>query len=598
MFRRTFTFVLLALNLIVGLSIFALTRAERSAALREMQLRQLVPEGEIDRLHWSARGNANPVTLVRRGDSWWVDGPDAWPANPEVVTTLIGLLRQPRPIAILPAPTGADAAEQRANWGLAEPDVTLEATLGDTTTRIQFGRIESNDGSVYAEVLTDGFVRVIPRGSTRILLAPEAALRNPTLLTIPAFESRGLSYQFSAGQGLKVRIAPVGEGNWRLEAPLVARADRQRVERLFQRLNQLRVLAFLDPSDASEFRVPQIRLTVEGNNRQQTLLFYGPPMVIPPGQTTPVPESELVVTRLENRDALFVIPSDIIKELESSVEVLRDRRMLTFEPAEASEIRISVPERTPIVLQRGEGGTWQVIARDARDQAVVRPGDAQRIDALIDILAQSQITRFVSNAPTQAELEGFELVSPQRIVTVVTRRGEQTLHLGRVDTAERMVHARIVGEPFVYGTGMEILNSLPVVSYAYRDRNLRAAPAAAGALRLILFPFAGEEPIVSLEPRASDVDSPAGRLAAALAPLRAVRHVSDAFNEAGPVSADLPWTHRLRVESAAQSAGYTLFLRRTGDRTWLAGLSDSSAVFEPTPELSAALEDLLEAAGR
>src|SRR5690606_10540173 len=373
---------------------------------------------------------------------------------------------------------------------------------------------------LYLLVVNTGRIHVVGRSLADTLSLSLASLRSDTVFTIPVFEVRSATLQ--AGDGARVRLRR-DQNRWLLEAPIIARASKTRVELALNDLNALRVSGFLpgdDPETAAmreELSRPAFRLTLEGNNRRESLLV-GPALA-----TNPDGLSRHIV-QLEGRDQLFAVdlPASLRETLANAQTTLRDRRVLDFDPARVTALTLSSPAQPglgELTLQRLDTGAWKIIRRDTAEGPGSQPADPKIVENLLTRLAlleavhipktdtSPEVTGFESDAPSDAQIENFGLKLPQRVITltlapnpdpaatpdVVTRR----LELGLPDSGTPVVYARVAGQTFVYRVPGEILGTTPVSARVYRELLLRNLTAGASITSLSLRSADGKDTIYS-----------------------------------------------------------------------------------------------------
>src|SRR5690606_32087058 len=131
-----------------------------------------------------------------------------------------------------------------------------------------------------------------------------------------------------------------------------------------------------DPSAA-----PELRISIEGNNRQETLLIGEPvPPPAAPGTTKPAAaDVPRYYAQLEGRSAVFTVTLSpaLMEWLQNAQENLREKRILEFDVAAVTKIELSSPmqpNEPPVTLQRLEPPAGQA-ANVAPPWQVVRRGE-------------------------------------------------------------------------------------------------------------------------------------------------------------------------------------------------------------------------------
>jgi hypothetical protein len=449
------------------------------------------------------------------------------------------------------------------------------------------------------------------------------------LLSVRVFEARSLIVQTGAaagdasrpgagaGAGVRVRIRRESDGTrWTFDAPITAKASKTAVELAINELNALHAKSFPASAPSSPSSAPMLRVTLDGNGRQETLFIGEPVRAAAPPNTGAAPAEVEYYAQLEGRAALFtvVVPTRLLNTLRNALETLREKRILEFEPAGVTAVTLAAPvqpNQPPLTLQRlepaaGQTGNvappWQIVRRGDGNAATpqTQPADRAAVQRLLERLALLTADVFKSDAPTSADLEEWGFNRPVREITL-NAAGTTTPLIVRLGTdASRNVYARIGAATDnsspVYQVAADILNDLPLAPIAWRDRavaeplppNARIAAVKLTDLesKKVLFETAfnatGEASTPPRDPKALQT------LIAGLRALRAKEFVGGGF--AVKVTAagdDRPWRFQLETAIALPAAGpgeqtstLTIFVtERLGGAQQYAGIKELNTVF-------------------
>ena len=637
--RTKITLLLLLLNVVLFFFIFGFERQWHTEALAaEARTRVLGPDAaNIHALTIAGQSLADEVRLERQGDTWSITAPYEWPANPHAVSRIVNELQfleheTSFSVANLDA-TGLSLAD----YGLVEPPLTVAFDSGTapnvTTTSLAIGNRTEIGQRLYVLAPDRSKVHVVPDSLANSLSLDLAQLRANSCFTIPVFEVRSLNLQNDGPANVRVRVRRDGN-RWTFESPVVTRASKTSTEVLLNDITSLRTTSFLGaPSRQPELvavagvGTPTLRITLEGNNRRETLLLGNEITTNP----SPAAESNspLVANRefygqMENRDAIFtiVLPERLAADLRNAQSELRDRTVLDLNGRVIDAITLINDDGNEVVLQKLETvpsnatesiGSWQVVQRSADGTLRPQPADADVVNnEFIAALQNLRAVSFERDVPTDAELESWGLTRPARTITLSFESGlgrpaapaDLTLLIG-TDQAGQRAFAKTARETFVYGVEPIILERTPVNPLHYRDRLLRELPAGARITGITLRDLETSTPIYegTLPEGATwaevlSVEPPARRAAlealrTQLTTLRAQRLVQDTFPELVRVNDQLqPWRYRIDLglsvsgDEGEQTQTLSLFLaERDGGDLQLVGSPDFDIVFEALPEL-------------
>jgi hypothetical protein len=629
--RTKVTLILLLLNVALFFFIFRFEgdwRTERAAL--EVRRRVLGAEA-ADIRELTVTGPGGSFSLERRGDTWFLTRPLEWPANPHAVGRIINSLQFLEQSASFSVGDLEKNGQSLADYGLDQPKLVVSFTSGgaDTTgtapvtTTLRLGDITKVGDRLYLLSSDGRRVHVVGRELADALSLRVDQVRADTLLTIPVFEARSLNLQVAGPGGVRVRIRRDGD-RWLFETPILARASRDETELAINSLDALRVRSFvgINPAVPLPAAAPMLRVTVEGNNRRETLLV-GQPL----DPSSPPSGDREFYAQLDERAALFtvVIPGPLMSALTEAQEALRDRHVLDFDPDAVTAITLAEPNRPELTLERDPGpqappggpipargraagpvggaAGWQLVLRGSPGQGPqTRPADRDAVLRLLARLADLSAERFQSDAPQAADLENWGFNRPEREIRLAIQPpaagyrlaapvSPLVLQVGLAARPDNHAYARtLANASTVYLVGSDILRESPVAPRAWRERLLRDLPAGASITGLKLTDLGSGTVVLEWAPAAGG-PAPSAAIQAVLAGLRTLRardFEEDAFTEKVKVDGEeRPWRYRLDAtislpsgEGRGQTSVSQLWLsERLGGLRQLAGSREFDAVF-------------------
>lgn len=608
--RSKVTLILVFLNVALFFFIFYFERDWRiERASLEARRRVLGAEAsDIRSLDVTGPTPSTSYSLERRGDSWIITKPVEWPANADAVGRIINELQFMEHVTSFSTRDLEKNGQKLSDYGLDQPKLTVRFSSGEAapgsagarTTVLRIGDTTKVGNHLYLLSPDSERIHVVDRSLADSLAVPFAQLRSDTIFSIPVFEARSLSLQSAAPSGVRVRLHRDGS-RWSFDTPVIARADKKQTELTINELNSLRVKAFVLQNGPSTppSAAPQLRVTLEGNNRQQTLLVGAA-------------AGDAYFAQLEDRSAVFTvaIPPVLMATLRDAADDLRDRHVLDFDPASVTSIALSAPNQPELALQRLEppagshDAGWQIIRRGAVDQGPqTMPADSAAVQRLLNQLETLSALKFQSDAPTAADLENWGFNKPEREIALTLAGGastQETLQIGLPTQRDNVAYARLAGSSSVYAVEPDILAETSASPLAWRERMLFVLPSSAKITSLGLYNVADNSVIYSHKLADGETwdtvfgAEPAPRRDALLAllsqlhSLRAQKFVEEGFPEkvfaAGEVRS---WRYRLEAAislpgGAGGSQVNTMriwFAERTGGTEQLAGSKDFGAVF-------------------
>ena len=335
---------------------------------------------------------------LRREDSEWQrvrEGEAPVPADDGAIAEWLGALRDSRAVGF------EDIAGDAPGRGLGAPAATLTIRRSDADEELVLRLGESGPEGAW-----------VRRGEEAALARFEAPVAELLAATALRFRDRALVPEEAASaQAITIRRGGIEEravrgegGTWRLEAPIVAEADRVVVRELARQVADLRAERFVAERALAEHglgapaQTIAVRFADEGEAARTVTLRIG------------APAEGGAFAQLEGDEAVFVLGQAALEGLEGSLVSLD---LLTIDTSEAQSIRI---ERGGAVVAdlRREGTVWQT--------ASGAPAHADRTQALLERLSTlraSGVLRY-ADAP----------LSPATRITVTSSSGSTTLEVG------------------------------------------------------------------------------------------------------------------------------------------------------------------------
>jgi len=367
--RTKVTLILVFLNVALFFFIFKFERGWRTEqASLEARRRVLGAETADIRSLRISGPETTPINLIRQGDNWSLTEPIEWPANPHAVSRIINELQFLEHETSFSVADLAKNNQSLADYGLEQPRLTVTFTTGTNTTGDETNTADSYTLKIGDETKVgnrlyilspDGNrVHVVNLSLARSLGLPIEDLRADTIFSIPVFETRSLNLQNAAN--LRVRIRREGSNRWTFEAPIIARASKTAVELSINALNALRVRSFATAGnvDANPASNPTMRITLEGNNRRETLILGSEigTTAIPAAatETTGNPGTKPDIefnAMLEGKSTLFTVslPAALVEALRNAQEILREPKVLDIDASAVSAIVTTAPN--PVQFQ-------------------------------------------------------------------------------------------------------------------------------------------------------------------------------------------------------------------------------------------------------
>jgi len=620
--RTKVTLVLLFLNVALFFFIFHFERSWRTDRVAmEVRHRVLGSEAADIRALDLSRPGGPELRLERRSGDWFLTQPLEWRANPQAVNRLVSDLQFLKNETSFSVRDLASHDLSLADYGLDHPALTVTFVSGgpDTTgapavsTTLRIGNVTKDSQRVYLLSGDGTRIHVVEPAQIESLEAAldhQDQLRSDAVLTIPVFEAHSLNVQTPAG----VRIFIQRDGSrWSFEYPIPTRANKDAIELAINGLDALHVDRFIPPTSAI-LPPDQLRVTIEGNNRRETLYLGDEAPPAAPGAAAAAASADggreyyaqlEDLTKKSGRSPLFTvtISSTLMGTLHDAPDKLRDPHVLVDLDSSTVTGIVLGNEQPALTLQRiDQRGSWQIVLPGETPEGP-RAADPEAVQRLLNQLSLLTASQFVSDAPSVAELENWGFNQPERRVTLTLQPAaasggaavastEITLEIGRAKPRDPVIYARLANARSVYAIDPEILREISLAPLSWRDRSVQNLPAAAALAALKLTDLAADKVLLDWTPASGAALPAAARsavadLADALHHLRVASFARAGFSETGG-SAGTKWRYRLDETVTLPGGGsadlttvHSLWIaERTGGTEQLAGAPEFGAVFD------------------
>lgn len=473
---------------------------------RVEQSRQVFPPGAVERAQEiTIRGDriANPWTALREGEQWMIERPIRWGANPYALQRLLDLLRSLRWETKFTVEELKEVGRELADYGLGEDSAVLTLRTEESELTLRIGAPTEIGSRLYLLAPSGDEVYVVDRDFLEgIDLSPEN-LVDRRVISIPPFEARSIFLQAGENGGIRVELAREGE-SWVLRAPIRVAASADAINAALESIYAVQISDFSDSGPQEHgLTTPFLRLNLNGNNRQQTLLLGE--IVDPAAQ--PIKR----YAKLEALPAVFTVEVAPFEVWQTAQESLRERHFMTFDPKQASAVQIESGERN-LNLQKLESGRWQLVT--SGDDGTLRTifADGTVMTDLLVQLAQIEVLSFESDAPSTDIIDRAGLNNPQRRITVRLRDDRNlTLLLGNYvvdelgDDRGNRLFAQRENSSSIYITSASILAAVPLKEIYYRDRVAGSLPSGARLESIRLVDLRTHEPVITAKVHPSGV---------------------------------------------------------------------------------------------
>ena len=550
--RFKFTIFLILANIVV---FFLIYRLEHKKSSFDEGPGVFGPEiMDIDRIEIGGKALSEKRVLEREGDTWKIVSPIEWGANYYAVNRILTQLKFLEKDISFSVNEIRRSGQTLENYGLKDPNLTLSFTHAGFTNTLKIGEPTQIGNRLYALSPDGNQVLVIRKELIESISVDMGDLRSQTIFNIPLFEIRSLALQID---DLKIRLAYEAK-KWLFEAPIQAAADSEKVKVALNQLITTQVHEFVEQGETGPglqgLSNPSMRVRLQGNNRQQTLLLGN--------RIEEEGKEDRMYARLEGNPTVFTVTAVPFDFLSKAQEDLREKNFVRFDRNTLNAIEITDSIST-VTLQKLETGVWQVLAKASSDEQLqVYPAEERITDSVIEALLGLSVIQFVSDAPAESDLERFGFKDPQRKVVLKVPE-ERILLIGSQNPESGLLYAKIgsaKAATYIYEVEAEILDLIPTEALHYRTRILESQPSGAKVQALKLTHLKSGEVLVdhSIDPETENWEVYLKEVENRTAILSLLKtalnfevktYLRDRFSDVFELGSEKtePWTYRLDV---------------------------------------------------
>jgi hypothetical protein len=351
--------------------------------------------------------------LEKKGDSWQMTAPVATDADQTEVTSLVTNLSTLEINRVVD-----ENAADLAQYGLAEPKITVEFGGEGTSGKIAFGDKTPTSGDMYAVKPGEKKVFLVSAFLESTFNRKPFDLRDKRVVRFERDKADGLEVTTAAGTAVMARSG----SDWTVTAPVQTRADYGAIEGLLTRVSTavMSGIAETAPADLKKYGLdaPQATIVVKSGSSTATL-------------TVGKEEDGKVYAKDAARDMVFTVDASFANDVRRTPDDFRDKDLFEFRGFTASKLVITRGADT-VTLEKA-GDKW------TRASAATQP-DAAKLE---DFLAQLSALKAAAWIPA-AQASGLNAPAVRVEATYDEKKLTESVSFAR---AGNDVFAARAGEP-------------------------------------------------------------------------------------------------------------------------------------------------------
>jgi hypothetical protein len=277
------------------------------------------------------------VLLEARGTRWEVVEPVADAAEYSRVATLLDALSRAQ------VERNLGTTDDPARYGLDPPVAVVTVTaVADTLAHLELGALTVDGAYAYAR-RGDGEVLLVPPALVSAAALPGAAFRDQNLVRFDPAEVLAFTVRRAGHPGVQwTRRGP--EAWFTVVAGDTVAGDSVEVPTHLRRFRGMRVRAFVDPSDTAG---------VFARGAGSVTLHKRAPASAVTIRFAARPDSSYWA-RIDGESRVIDVHGNVAGALDASPALLRDRRLLQFDPLRARRIHVVTPDTSAVLVRAGD----------------------------------------------------------------------------------------------------------------------------------------------------------------------------------------------------------------------------------------------------
>jgi hypothetical protein len=404
------------------------------------------------------------ISATRTNSGWLLNKPFAYPAQTAAIETLLDALAKLSPQRL----TAADMLGHKdADYGLENPPFTLDITNSEQTWHLRIGNKTAPGDQVFVRVVGVDGAFIADADWLKYLPRSPDDWRDTAL--VDAAGSFDWIVITNGTKAIELRSDPTNHF-WRMIRPWSARADSARITAALQQLRAARVTKFItdEPhADLSSYGLQPAELDVWlGHGTNFTAAIHA-------GKSAAEHAGEIYARR-DDWNAVVTVAGDSLTPWRGAVNDFRDTHLMELAaPVREIEVRGETNINNYILQQHGSND-WSIVGEKFS-------ADPELVQTFIRLLAGIQVTDFVKDNNTAADLQSFGLATPTRQITLRGAVDDTNSVLAQIlfgATETNKVFVKRADEDFVYALAAEDFNRLFLfrgkddAGYFYRDRRI------------------------------------------------------------------------------------------------------------------------------
>lgn len=256
-----------------------------------------------------------------------------------------------------------------------------------------------------------------------------------------------LEYKDEALEPFTLAKEDTNEDNWRFTKPSNARADKEKVDKLLEKLLDRKVKRRITkPEDFAKYGLdaPRIKYTVWTKNKSRKFLIGNEGI------------SYSVYAKEAKEDSVITIEHTVLEYFSKSPADLRDRSIFDFQTDKVTQVTLNYPDRS-VVCKFNKNREWEIV------EPIHTKADFDEMNKFLNNLNELEV---------EAWEEVDELGKVSLEVAVSTEDSQTILQVGRTKSSANRVYAKLKDNSPLFSINEDVVAKLTKTVYDLRDKQV------------------------------------------------------------------------------------------------------------------------------
>jgi len=450
-YRLTIILAVILLG-IGGYVYFVDVPASEQAIQVKQDKRQLIPFDDRHITKLTLKTDQEHI-IFDRGERgrWLITTPITAPADGREVRKLLRALTLGKIERVI-----QEEATDIEQYGLEPPHMIVTVTDEEQTLTLDLGNPGPFSSSLYVRKEADNSVVLTTLDVLTFAKKNLYTFRLKDVLFFNHAKVEQLELQSQEQTVMLYRVPGVHgmSPSWKFTEPIEGPADKTTVGILLMALEDLKAEKFVDTEKEKlalkkSLGNPVATAVMKTGKHTHSVSFYQ--------------NAEETYAQTSPKKPLYLVHSQIVKEVSKGLFGLRDKRLLGIPVEELTIVRITTPKETYGLINQNETWLWEEDPATPLNQKVVN----LLVSRLADLPAEHRI------AKEETALEQYGLAQPTFKIAATDQRGNEQgrLHIG--NASHGLVYATGAGLPGIVQARSTILTQIPDIEQLIEDTHDR-----------------------------------------------------------------------------------------------------------------------------